>query len=65
MCPGGCGSAGEYNERAFLALDHILNEAAKLGMRVIMALGDNWIAADSKPSVSALAVLTTSFMACD
>ncbi len=44
-------STGEYNEQAFQALDHILDEAAKLGMRVILALGDNWIAADSKPTV--------------
>ncbi|KAK9848172.1 hypothetical protein WJX84_006623, partial [Apatococcus fuscideae] len=44
---------GEYNERAFRAMDQILDEAAKLGMRVILALGDNWIAADSKPSYTA------------
>ena len=45
-------AAGEYNEKAFKALDYILDEASKLGIRVIMTLGDNWVGADSKPIVS-------------
>ncbi|KAK9814994.1 hypothetical protein WJX73_004261 [Symbiochloris irregularis] len=39
---------GVYNEHAFAALDHILNEASKYGIRLILPLTDNWSASDSK-----------------
>ncbi|KAK9861966.1 hypothetical protein WJX84_012076 [Apatococcus fuscideae] len=47
---------GEYNEKAFKALDYILDEASKLGIRVIMTLGDNWVGADSKPIYSSWSI---------
>lgn len=46
----GC-SSGVYNEHAFAALDHILNEASKYGIRLILTLADNWSPVDSKQQV--------------
>lgn len=39
---------GKYNERAFKALDYILDEASKVGVRLILTMTDNWSPADSK-----------------
>ena len=43
--------AGVYNEQAFAAMDHILNEASKYGIRLILTLADNWSPVDSKSQV--------------
>ena len=48
------GCAGKYSEQAFQALDYILDEAAKLGVRLILTLVDNWSVADSKSQVLSL-----------
>ena len=34
--------AGEYNEEAFAALDKIIDDASKSGVKLILALNDNW-----------------------
>jgi hypothetical protein len=39
--------AGQYNEQVFKALDYVLSEAARAGMRVIVALTDYWKPTDS------------------
>ena len=44
-------SAGKYNEQAFQALDYILDEASKVGVRVLLTLSDNWAPTDSKEQV--------------
>lgn len=44
-------AAGKYNERAFKALDYILDEASKVGVRLIMTMADNWSPVDSKTQV--------------
>ena len=33
---------GEYNETAFRGLDRIINDASEAGIRIILALNDNW-----------------------
>lgn len=33
---------GNYNDNTFKALDYILNEARKHGIRVILSFVDNW-----------------------
>ena len=45
-------AAGKYSEQAFQALDYILDEASKLGVRLILTMVDNWSVADSKSQVS-------------
>ena len=34
--------AGKYNEEAFVALDKIIDDASKSGVKLILALNDNW-----------------------
>ena len=34
--------AGKYNEEAFTALDKIIDDASKAGIKLILALNDNW-----------------------
>jgi len=46
-CALHCARAGQYNEQVFKALDFVLSEAAKAGMRVIVALTDYWKPTDS------------------
>lgn len=46
-----CLPAGVYNERYFQALDYILDEAAKVGVKLILTLADNWSDVDSKSQV--------------
>lgn len=41
-----------YNEQYFQALDYILDEAAKVGVRLILTLADNWSPVDSKSQVT-------------
>ena len=43
--------AGKYSERAFQALDYILDEASEVGVRLILTMADNWSPADSKQQV--------------
>jgi mannan endo-1,4-beta-mannosidase len=38
---------GEYNEAAFKALDTVIDEAGKRGLRLILAIANNWVAACS------------------
>lgn len=45
---------GKYSERAFQALDYILDEAAKVGVRLILTMTDNWSPVDSKAQVTCL-----------
>ncbi|DBB03621.1 TPA: hypothetical protein ACH3X3_010954 [Trebouxia sp. C0006] len=40
--------AGKYSEHAFQALDYILDEASKYGVRLLFTLVNNWDNADSK-----------------
>nr|QOL01199.1 putative extracellular protein TR9_011a [Trebouxia lynnae] len=40
--------AGKYSEHAFQALDYILDEASKYGVRLLLTLVNNWDNADSK-----------------
>ncbi|KAL3155965.1 hypothetical protein ABBQ32_012960 [Trebouxia sp. C0010 RCD-2024] len=40
--------AGKYSEHAFQALDYILDEASKHGVRLLLTLVNNWDNADSK-----------------
>lgn len=47
-----------YDENFFQALDYILDEAAKVGVRLILTLADNWSASDSK-SQARLTILST------
>ena len=44
-------TAGKYSEHAFQALDYILDEAAKYGVRLLLTLVNNWDNADSKTQV--------------
>lgn len=37
------GLQGQYNEQAFKALDFIISEASKRGLRLVLALADNWL----------------------
>lgn len=53
-------AAGKYNERAFKALDYILDEASKVGVRLILTMADNWSPADSKTQVTNPPSLSTS-----
>eukprot|EP00884_Botryococcus_braunii_P017464 jgi/Botrbrau1/4400/Bobra.105_2s0043.1 len=39
---------GQYNEQVFRAFDYVLDQAAKHGLRVIVALANNWDAADHR-----------------
>jgi hypothetical protein len=50
-------AAGKYNERAFKALDYILDEASKVGVRLILTMTDNWSPADSKTQVTDPSIL--------
>ena len=34
--------AGVYNETAFLGLDMVIHEASRAGLRLIIALANNW-----------------------
>ena len=34
---------GQYNPAAFAALDYIISEAGKRGLRLVLALADNWV----------------------
>ena len=45
-------AAGKYSEHAFQALDYLLDEASKYGIRLLLSLGNNWDHADSKAVVS-------------
>ena len=45
--------SGVYNEEYFKALDYILDEASKVGVRLILTMVDNWSAVDSKTQVTA------------
>ena len=47
-------SVGKYSEHAFQALDYILDEASKYGVRLLLTLVNNWDNADSKTQVTAL-----------
>ena len=42
---------GKYSEHAFQALDYILDEASKHGVRLLLTLVNNWDNADSKTQV--------------
>lgn len=42
VCAGEQTEPGNYNEVALKGLDYVLNEARQFGMRVIIALTDNW-----------------------
>ena len=44
-------SVGKYSEHAFQALDYILDEASKYGVRLLLTLVNNWDNADSKTQV--------------
>ena len=48
--PNWC-TAGKYSEHAFPALDYILDEASKHGVRLLLTLVNNWDNADSKTQV--------------
>lgn len=48
-------SAGKYSEHAFQALDYILDEASKYGVRLLLTLVNNWDNADSKTQVRPMA----------
>lgn len=41
-------SDGVYNEDALRAMDLIINEASKYGLRLIIPLANNWLTVDSK-----------------
>ena len=47
-------ATGKYNERAFQALDYILDQASKVGVRLILTMADNWSPVDSKSQVCVL-----------
>ncbi len=42
---------GKYSKHAFQALDYILDEASKYGVRLLLTLVNNWDNADSKTQV--------------
>lgn len=44
MCSeeGHCTSAGVYNEEAFRALDQVIEDASRSGVKLILAFTDNW-----------------------
>lgn len=44
---------GKYSEHAFQALDYILDEASKYGVRLLLTLVNNWDNSDSKTQVHA------------
>ena len=48
---------GKYSEHAFQALDYILDEASKYGVRLLFTLVNNWDNADSKTQVQHLHAL--------
>ncbi len=48
---------GKYSEHAFQALDYILDEASKHGVRLLFTLVNNWDNADSKTQVQHLHAL--------
>lgn len=48
--------AGKYSEHAFQALDYILDEASKHGVRLLLTLVNNWDNADSKTQVQLTAL---------
>ena len=48
---------GKYSEHAFQALDYILDEASKYGVRLLFTLVNNWDNADSKTQVQHLDAL--------
>jgi len=48
---------GKYSEHAFQALDYILDEASKYGVRLLLTLVNNWDNADSKTQVQHLHAL--------
>lgn len=48
-------AAGKYSEHAFQALDYILDEASKYGVRLLLTLVNNWDNADSKTQARHLA----------
>ena len=50
-------AAGKYSEHAFQALDYILDEASKYGVRLLLTLVNNWDNADSKTQVQHLHAL--------
>lgn len=50
-------AAGKYSEHAFQALDYILDEASKYGIRLLLTLVNNWDNADSKTQVSAVTLV--------
>ena len=45
------GGAGQYNEQVFKAIDFILNEMGKQGIKVIVALVDYWKKTDGVQQV--------------
>ena len=45
------GCAGQYNEQVFKAIDFILNEMSKQGIKVIVALVDYWKMTDGVQQV--------------
>ena len=49
------GRAGQYNEQVFKAIDFILNEMGKQGIKVIVALVDYWKKTDGVQQVGASA----------
>ena len=48
------GCAGQYNEQVFKAIDFILNEMGKQGIKVIVALVDYWKKTDGVQQVGSL-----------
>lgn len=42
---------GQYDEKAFVALDRIVSEAANHGVRLILTMTDNWFVPDGKYQV--------------
>ena len=52
-------TAGKYSEHAFQALDYILDEASKHGVRLLLTLVNNWDNADSKTQVKTNMILAT------
>ncbi|CAG9463081.1 unnamed protein product [Pedinophyceae sp. YPF-701] len=48
-------SPGNYNERAFTALDRILHECRQRGLKIILSLADNWKFYEGKAQYTAWA----------
>ena len=46
--------AGQYNEQVFKAIDFVLNEMGKQGIKVIVALVDYWKKTDGVQQVGSL-----------